>query len=477
MPEVPRSEGASLTATGNSVWLGYDEGGAAQYDALDLSAITVYGGATKHTTSDTFYAADTGNTIHASGIVSVKALRGYSGLTLNISQLNAMGTATDPATGASKAVLSSAGAVDLSSRSLTLTAEDEGLAGQNYALLYSASGVTLPGDTTTEVMRTGTFTSTIYANASVRQSDDGTLLYADLTSASLISATTLNPEAETLSAAALAGAAMAGTLNSFSSADGLDAAAESAGATAGVAAFGALGGGRLRYEVGSHVSVTSLSATVGAARMLQVNGGGSLTVAAFLDLGTGTSKPHVGNASASADNTLYGAGLGARYSFQGGAFLDASARVGRARAEFKGSYLRTGLETRYDSRATYYGLSLGGGYRLGVNDALALTPYARYTLTHLGSDTVSLRGLTSRLHLDPVTAHTLRAGVDARWRLSGTAALTAGLAVERTWRGRAESQLGGIDLKAPSLAGTSGIIDVGVTLTPESVKGLSLSLG
>ncbi len=112
-----------------------------------------------------------------------------------------------------------------------------------------------------------------------------------------------------------------------------------------------------------------------------------------------------------------------------------------------------------------------------MGDALALTPYARYTLTHPGSDTVSLQGLTSRLHLDPVSAHTLRAGVDAKWRLSNTAALTCGLAEERIWRGRAESQLGGIDLKAPSLSGTSGIIDVGVTLTPEAVKGLSLSLG
>ncbi|MCR5085114.1 MAG: hypothetical protein K6A65_06390, partial [Succinivibrionaceae bacterium] len=211
------TEGASLTATGNSVWLGYSEGGAAQYGTLDLSSATVYGGATKHTTSDTLYAADTGNTIHASGRVSVKAIRGYSGLTLNIGGVNAMGSATDSATGAPLAVLQSTAAVDLSSRSLTLTAEDEGLAGQNYALLYSASGVTLPGNSVTDVVRTGTFTSTIYANASVKASDDGTLLYADLTSASLISATTLNPEAETLSAAALAGAAMAGTLNSFSS--------------------------------------------------------------------------------------------------------------------------------------------------------------------------------------------------------------------------------------------------------------------
>ncbi|MCR5085040.1 MAG: autotransporter outer membrane beta-barrel domain-containing protein, partial [Succinivibrionaceae bacterium] len=266
-------------------------------------------------------------------------------------------------------------------------------------------------------------------------------------------------------------------LNSFSSADGLDAAAESAGQADGVAAFGALGGGRLRYEVGSHVSVTSFNATVGAAKMLSVNDGDALTVAAFLDLGTGTSKPHVGNSSASADNTLYGAGLGARYSLKGGAFLDASARLGRARAEFDGRYTRTGLETKYDSRATYYGLSLGGGYRLGVNDALALTPYARYTLTHLGSDTVSLKGLTSRLRLGSVTAHTLRAGVDAKWRLSSTAALTCGLAVEKTWKGRAESQLGGIDLKAPSLSGTSGIVDLGVAITPQAAKGLSLSLG
>ncbi|MCR5083878.1 MAG: autotransporter outer membrane beta-barrel domain-containing protein, partial [Succinivibrionaceae bacterium] len=510
--------------------------GAAQSDALDLSSTTVYGGATRVTSpSAGDYTETAGNTIYASGIVSVKALKGYSTLSLNVSSVNSMGSDATAASGKTKAVIISTSAVDLSGKSLTVTTADSAPSG-NYALVYSDAGVTAPDSGS--VTLAGTFAQTSYSGSSVKKAADGELLYLEAKNSGGGSSTTYTKEAETLSAAHLSSAALASSVNSFSANEGLAAAVAAAAApgSSGIAGFGAMGGGSNRYEIGSHVNINSFNAAVGAARRFERKNGDSLTVSAFVDIGTGTSKPHVGNSSASADNTLYGAGLGARYSLKGGAFLDASARVGRARAEFKGSYLRTGLETKYDSRATYYGLSLGGGYRLGVNDALALTPYARYTLTHLGSDTVSLRGLTSRLHPDPVTAHTLRAGVDARWRLSNTAALnagdsveltpyarytlthlgsdtvslrgltsrlhldsvtahtlragvdarwrlsntaalTAGLAVERTWKGRAESQLGGIDLKAPSLAGTSGIIDVGVTLTPGSVKGLSLSLG
>ncbi|MCR5083945.1 MAG: hypothetical protein K6A65_00380 [Succinivibrionaceae bacterium] len=43
--------------------------------------------------------------------------------------------------------------------------------------------------------------------------------------------------------------------------------------------------------------------------------------------------------------------------------------------------------------------------------------------------------------------------------------------------GHGEVAAGGIGLKAPSLPGTSGITDVGVTLTPGAVQGLSLSRG
>ncbi len=138
------------------------------------------------------------------------------------------------------------------------------------------------------------------------------------------------------------------------------------------------------------------------------------------------------NTSASSDNKVFGIGSGIKYQFACGAFADASVRIGRAKAEFKGAYSRTGLKTEYDSKTTYYGFSLGGGYNFDITEDLTLTPYARYTFTRNGSDTVSLKGISNKVHLDAVNAHSVRTGLEGLYKFTDTFALKAGLAVEHT---------------------------------------------
>ncbi|MCR5083885.1 MAG: autotransporter domain-containing protein [Succinivibrionaceae bacterium] len=479
------SSGASLTATDNAVYLGYSDATTALYETMDLSSTTVYGGATRYTSdaSDACSEATGTNYIYVSGIVKVKAIRGYSDLVLNISPVNSMGTATDSTTGSAVAVLTSAEAVDLSSRTLTVTAEsNSNLSGSNYALVYSDAGVTESSNSVTEVKATGTLTETVYENASVATSADGKLLYADLTGATSASgtSTTATKESETLPAAHLASAALVSSLNGFSAGEGLEAAVGAASSGSGLAAFGALGGSSLTYRIGSHLDVDALNASVGVARRIGMQGDTGLTLAAFLDLGTGSARSHVASASGKSDNKSFGVGLGARYRFPGGAFLDATARIGRTRADFKGEYQRTGKEAKYQSDSLYLGLSLGGGYDFAVSDRLALTPYARYCYTHVDADTTHVRldGLTDNgLRLSSISAHTIRAGLRGDYRLNGQVTLRAGLALEHTWRGKAHSRLAGVSLATPSLSGSSGILEVGVRCTPQGVPGLSLGLG
>ncbi|MCR5084903.1 MAG: autotransporter outer membrane beta-barrel domain-containing protein [Succinivibrionaceae bacterium] len=292
------------------------------------------------------------------------------------------------------------------------------------------------------------------------------------------SSSTYTQEAETLGAAGLARLAQVSELSALSAFMGLDEAEAVAKRQRGFAAFGIMRGGHLRYHMGSHFNLDAINSTVGLAQAMDFNGGDLLTVSAFMDLGVGHSRSHVANAAASSDHRLFGAGVGARYQFQGGAYLEGTARVGKAKVEFEGSYSRTGLETKYDSTTLYYSASLGGGYRFRLSDKASVTPYAAYLYTHTDADSASLTNLDGqRLHLDSINAHSLRVGVKGEWKFSESLAVQGGAAVERTFDGDAHAQLGGIALQSPSLSGTSGHLDVGLSYRPASLPGLDLRVG
>ncbi len=467
------SEGG--TATGNAVYLNYSNASTPETDTLDLSSSTVYGGMVGGS------GVDTSNSIFASGIVKVNSISGFNALTLNVSSVNLMDNFSgDSSEGAEKAVIISTSDVDLSSKTLTLTSTDSSLSG-NYALIYSSGSTGVTEASTVTV--NGTFTSATYT---VSKTSDSKLLYVNAGGGSsddpvTPSSSTYTKEAETLSAAHLSSAAVAVSMNSFSATEGMASAVTAASTTtngSGIATFGAVGGGSLTYKVGSHIDVDSFNATVGGAKLFDnINEGDALTVAAFIDMGIGHSRSHVINTSASSDNKVFGIGTGIKYQFACGAFADATARIGRAKAEFKGAYSRTGLQTEYDSKTTYYGFSLGGGYNFDITEELTLSPYARYTFTRNGSDTVSLKGISNKLHLDAVNAHSVRTGLDGLYKFTDTFALKAGLAVEHTWDGDAKSQLGGVNLATPSISGTSGIMDLGVRFTPSGAPGWDFEIG
>ena len=451
------------TATDNKVYLNYSDASTPETDTLNLSGYSVIGGYVGSS------AVNTSNSIYASGIVRVNSISGFNALTLNVSSVNLMENFSGSSSeGAEKAVIISTNSVDLSSRTLTLTSTDSELSG-NYALIYSDAGVTEPST----VKVSGTFTEATYT---VSKTSDSKLLYTNAKASA-----TYTKEAETLSAANLSSAAIAVSQNSFSATEGMSSAVAAAAGTtnsSGVAAFGAVGGGSLTYKIGSHIDVDSFNATVGGAKLFDdINEGDALTVAAFIDMGIGHSRSHVINTSASSDNKVFGIGTGIKYQFACGAFADATARIGRAKAEFKGAYSRTGLKTEYDSKTTYYGFSLGGGYNFDLTQELTLSPYARYTFTRNGSDTVSLKGISKKLHFEAVEAHSVRTGLDGLYKLTDTFALKAGLAVEHTWDGDARSQLGGVNLATPSISGTSGIMDLGIRFTPSGAKGWDFEVG
>ena len=134
----------------------------------------------------------------------------------------------------------------------------------------------------------------------------------------------------------------------------------------GFAGFGALSGGSLRYNTGSHLDMNSLSLLTGLAWGIEL-APGHLTLGAFFEYGNGSYDTHnsfTNAASVDGDGNAYylGGGILARMDFvntgPGRFYAEASGRAGKTHNEYDSSDLRdaAGRKADYDSSSPYYGL-------------------------------------------------------------------------------------------------------------------------
>ena len=187
----------------------------------------------------------------------------------------------------------------------------------------------------------------------------------------------------------------------------------------GFAGFGALSGGSLRYNTGSHLDMNSLSLLTGLAWGIDL-APGRLTLGAFFEYGNGSYDTHnsfTNAASVDGDGNAYylGGGILARMDFvnigPGRFYAEASGRAGKTHNEYDSSDLRdaAGRKADYDSSSPYYGLHFGTGYVWNINDAATLDLYGKYFWTRQQGDSV---GLSTGEHLsfDDINSSRLRFG-------------------------------------------------------------------
>ena len=264
-------------------------------------------------------------------------------------------------------------------------------------------------------------------------------------------------------------------------------AAANAGAWTG---FGALGGGRSRYDSGSHVDVDGLSFVLGAARRFDTRYG-SLSAGAFVELGTGHydsyNRFNSGTARGSGKTRYYGAGLMARQDFADpaaadargplGPYAEASLRAGRASSDWRSADLTRMLGTNasYDSAAPYYGAHLGLGYVAGLGARTSLDLYAKYFWNHQDGDRVSIAGDDFRF--SDTDSHRVRAGARVGYAFGEQARAYAGAAWEHEFDGDARATVYGFEAPGPSLKGDTGVFELGLEIAPKEARALTVSLG
>jgi hypothetical protein len=253
----------------------------------------------------------------------------------------------------------------------------------------------------------------------------------------------------------------------------------------GVSPFAAVGYGRHRAETGSHVDVTGVTGDIGVAFGTGVSAGRVLA-GAFLEFGEGSFDSYsdfagLATVHGEGDLSYIGGGAFARLDIgEAGSshpYLEGSVRYGKTDADFRTRNFQAaqGREVSYDMDARYWGFHFGGGYLMtfgGSDGSLDLS--AKYYHLRRDGDDFDIDG--DNASLGPVTSSRIKAG--ARQSIGITPSLKAyfGAYFEHEFDGDSRLSYAGTDLPKVSLAGSTGVGELGLTVKPGSGP-LELQLG
>ena len=300
-----------------------------------------------------------------------------------------------------------------------------------------------------------------------------------------------SPEAKALSEGFIAGLALVtegantvagiGMSNAVAAAKGVG-----VGGRPALAGFGALSGGFMRYNTGSHVDMSSVSLVAGLAWGTDLTPG-RLTLGAFFEYGNGsydTYNSFSNAASVHGDGNVYyiGGGILGRMDFAetgpGHFYMEGSFRAGGVHNEYSNSDLRdaVGRKADYDADSAYYGFHAGSGYVWNITEKASLDVYGKYFWTRQEGDSVTL-DTDERVKFKDADSSRLRGGARFAYSVNEYVSPYIGAAYEYEFDGKARATTDGLGIDEPSLRGGTGVGELGFTLKPSTTLPLSLDLG
>ena len=425
--------------------------------AVDLSGRTIYGGDSSSgntKTGNTLRFENTGGNIKA--IKNIDVL-GVSALADNSKVLTITNGAAD----------------DLANTTVKLVASDSGLrVGQQITLVQANSGVI-----------TGT---TILDQATLKKNTNAFIRYDFEEVAGLsdkIAVVVTGKEADTANARALAESRIAGValLNQSSYLlidQGFGAVKfNGEGVAKDTYGFAIMGGSSIRYNTGSFVKANGFSLIAGLAQKTTVDNG-VWHLGAFFENGHSNYSTHNdgvdGAVRGDGDATYNGGGILARFDSASGMYGEASMRAGSIKNKFGGFAYNGGIGS-YEDRSTYYGAYLGLGQQRQLSKNTSLDIYGKYFYTHQqGSD---FEVLGEQVTTAAVKSSRMQIGGRLTKQVTADVSYYGGVAWEYEFDGAADMAVAGADLAAPSLKGSSGIVEMGIRLKPSKTGKITLDLG
>ena len=247
----------------------------------------------------------------------------------------------------------------------------------------------------------------------------------------------------------------------------------------GVQSFSSVGGGASRVETGSFVSLKTLNFSVGIGNNVQ-NDYGLLSIGGAFEAGYGKFKNHFDAGAAdpyikkTGHVSYYGLALLSNFTFENLWHVNGAVRVGRMESTQNNALYNAATGETYDINigTNYYGLELGGGKLIKIDDTNSLDIYGKYFYLYQASDSFNAGG---KYKLSAVNSHRLRVAGRYSHDFTPVTSLYGGLGLEHEFDGKSKLK---VDDKAwaksSKTKGTRAFGEIGVAVKPASNTGLIL---
>ncbi|WP_281071953.1 hypothetical protein [Succinivibrio dextrinosolvens] len=249
--------------------------------------------------------------------------------------------------------------------------------------------------------------------------------------------------------------------------------------TTGLQAFSSVGGGASRVETGSFVSLKTLNFSVGIGNNIQ-NDYGLLSIGGAFEAGYGKFKNHFDAGSAdpyikkTGHVSYYGLALLSNFTFENLWHVNGAVRVGRMESTQNNALYNAATGETYDINigTNYYGLELGGGKLIKIDDSNSVDIYGKYFYLYQASDSFNAGG---KYKLSAVNSNRLRVAGRYTHDFTPVTSLYGGAGLEHEFDGKSKLK---VDDKAwaksSETKGTRVFGEFGVTVKPASTAGLTL---
>ncbi len=226
--------------------------------------------------------------------------------------------------------------------------------------------------------------------------------------------------------------------------------------------YAVVGGSDMRYETGSHVSVTGLAANVGFVKR-EKKDGRTDTVMPFFEYGRSNYASHLDNGARGDGKQHYtGAGILFRRDQAGGLYYEAAASAGYMKGDFHG---RIGsMNARYESGTPYISAQAGLG-KVYTRNRDTYDIYGKFFWSHLASDSASVvnqKG-TTQYDFDSVNSYVTRPRLGMRWtrNFDQVRSFYAGIGWDYEFDNEARASYKAYSTPSPSMKGSSGFFKLG----------------
>ena len=225
-----------------------------------------------------------------------------------------------------------------------------------------------------------------------------------------------------------------------------------------------MGHSNMRVESGSYVNIKGTNIVLGLGKQ-----SGKTYWGPFVEMGWSRYDSHLDSGLRADGNAkYYGVGVYGKTTYDNGIYLEGSIRGGRTSYNYESNEIKTAIKTvhtSYDAHNMYYGAHVGLGKVMSYGNGYEGTVYANLFYSHQGEATATLKGegLGETYTFAGVNSLRTRLGYKVSKQLGNSYTGYVGAAYEREFSGEAHATVKGASTLAPSLGGSSGLVEVGVT--------------